>query len=35
VSASGLPPGSYLLVVYPYSTLTGYGAPLGRWITVQ
>lgn len=35
VSVSGLPPGTHLLVVYPYSSVSGFAAPLGRWITVQ
>jgi hypothetical protein len=35
-SVSGLPPGHYYIVVYPYrSNLGTFGDPIGRWITVQ
>ena len=35
LSVSGLPSGTHLLVVYPYSAVTGFGPALLRWITVQ
>jgi YD repeat-containing protein len=34
-SVSGLAPGWYYIAVYPYSSATGFGAPVGRWIQVQ
>jgi hypothetical protein len=34
-NVSGLAPGWYYFVVYPYSSATGFGTPLGRWIQVQ
>jgi len=34
-SVSGLAPGWYEFVVYPYSSATGFGTPLTRWMQVQ
>jgi YD repeat-containing protein len=35
LTVSGLAPGTYFLVVYPYSSVSGFAPPLTRWITVQ
>ena len=35
LTVSGLPAGTHLLVVYPYSSVSGFASPLLRWITVQ
>jgi hypothetical protein len=36
ITVSGLPAGTHLLVIYPYSSVTsGFGTALVRWITVQ
>jgi hypothetical protein len=35
LTVSGLPPGRHLLVVYPYSSVSGFAPALTRWITVQ
>ena len=35
LSASGLPPGTHLLLVYPYSAASGFAPAVARWITVQ
>ena len=35
LTVSGLPAGTHFLVLYPYSSVSGFVAPIGRWITVQ
>jgi hypothetical protein len=35
LTVSGLPAGRHLLVVYPYSSVSGFAPALTRWITVQ
>jgi hypothetical protein len=34
-TVTGLPAGTYMFVIYPYSSVTGFVSPLVRWVTVQ